>query len=134
MRKLLTMLILLLLPLLVYSQGHLVRTYESLAGESSDEFILRIAGPISNMTRIYGYEYCGEVSSRGDRYLVYLYTSRQSDRCVFHRFDKSSDIVHTHPYYARPVFGDDDYKHSGYLIIGRRVYYQSGRGTERRLR
>ena len=94
-------------------------------------------------------EVCGEFRREGDGLALDLYTIRRLRHCSYRRLaahDYTGQTFHTHIVIGEtderrrraklmsPTFSDADYVHPGYLATGRRVLFQDGHGSERRVR
>ena len=131
--------------------AHVV-SYYSEAGESMDDFALRISGDAVERSMAIGVsgEICGEFRNTDDgRIAIDLYTIRRITQCSYFR-RKSHTYTgltfHTHVFIGEtnahllsqklnnPRFSEEDYAHPGYMVSGRLVTFQNGRGTERRVR
>jgi hypothetical protein len=120
-----------------------------MAGESMDDFALRIAPTAVSESMRLSNEMCGEFRRQGNVLALDLYSIRRLRHCSYRRLsahDYTGLTFHTHvvigetdPRRVRaklmnPKFSAEDYSHPGYLASGRRVLFQSGPGTEKRVR
>lgn len=123
-----------------------VTSYVSEEGESMDAFALRIAPDAvdQSLSPAVGGEVCGEFRRDADRYVIDLYTTRKLESCNYFRkrgHDYTGLTFHTHITIGEANrdkrhltrFSQEDYDHPGYMATSRRVMFQNGRGTDRRL-
>lgn len=129
-----------------------VVTYYSEDGESMDDFALRIAPEAVERSMAIGVsgEICGEFRNTTDaRLVIELYTIRKITQCSYARrkgLSYTGLTYHTHVFIGEtnhnllsqklnnPRFSEEDYAHPGYMVSGRLVTFQKGRGTERHVR
>jgi len=94
-------------------------------------------------------EVCGEFRRDGNAIWLDLYTTRRLRQCSYRRLavhEYTGLTFHTHIFIGitdwhqlkaklmNPSFSEEDYDHPGYLASGKKVLFQNGRGTERRVR
>jgi hypothetical protein len=144
-------LLLLAAPAAATERPTFVTTYASQPGETMDAFVLRIAGDAVERSMAIGVsgEICGEIRRDGDGFVVDTYTIRRIAQCSYLRrrgYDYTGLTFHTHVFIGEtnahllsqklnnPRFSEEDYAHPGYMVSGRLVTFQRGRGTERRVR
>ena len=101
----------------------------SLPDESLDEFILRAGYTISKQTDKRNAEICAVIIKDGGRYRIDVSTNDRLTSCDVP--NGNFVTVHSHPRLATPAFSPSDYLTPGYLVHGRNVYHQAGKGTER---
>lgn len=129
-----------------------VVSYYSEDGETMDAFALRIAADAVERSMAIGVsgEVCGEFRNTDDgRIAIDMYTIRRIKQCSYFRrkgHDYTGLTYHTHVFIGEtnqhllsqklnnPRFSEEDYAHPGYMVSGRLVTFQNGRGTERRVR
>ena len=125
-------------PTFAAERGAPIKLYTEVSqpGEWTDGFIERIAQRAVVKGEALRSEVCGVVKSRPDgRFEITLYTTRQVRACLTPVDEGGFTSFHTHPREGGGrKFSDADYAFHGYLAVGHRLYYQAGRGTERRLR
>lgn len=124
-------------------------TVRSEPGETMDDFAARIGPAVVEEAMRRSAELCGEIRRDGTAFALDLYTTRGLRECSYRRFaahDYTGLTYHTHIHLGEtdwhrlkakqmnPRFSDDDYAHPGYLATERKVMFQNGRGTERRVR
>lgn len=136
-------------PVAEESSPQLVMTMASNPGESMDAFAKRIAPVAFDRSMQIASEICGEIRRDGDALVLDLYTIKRLRHCSYRRLSEheyTGLTYHTHivigetdqnrmrAKLANPSFSEQDYDHPGYLASGKKVLFQNGRGTERRVR
>lgn len=110
-------------------------TETSVAGESLDQFVIRIAGKIRHKTKVHSAELCGAIDAHGDLYALSVRSSFSQNDCGFSITPSTVATIHTHiAISGNENFGPGDYQFPGYLITPRAIRHQAGRGTERRVK
>lgn len=111
--------------------------HESIAGESLDAFALRITPHALAASNALNAEVCGEFSITETGYKIQLYTMNHPFQCGYQKIKggKYTGLsYHTHPNDSHASFSDADYDHPGYLGTVRKVMFQNGFGTMRRVK
>jgi hypothetical protein len=109
-------------------------TEASRAGESMDDFVLRISRKALRATDAYQAEVCGAVTQAAGHYTLTLRTDLSANECTVPLTTSTLATFHTHTATGGRLFGEGDYAHAGYLATRMGVMHQSGRGTERHVR
>jgi len=122
-------LILMLIPLCAKAESTYLYTETSVAGETMDAFVLRIAHRAMRVTNKMGVEVCGEVEEVDRIYRVVIATSNDQFSCELPNTGKP--YFHTHPASSIGTFSPADKKYEGYLAAKGRVYYSNGRLEKR---
>jgi hypothetical protein len=105
----------------------------SVQGESMDQFVYRIAPRAIAETARLRSEVCGAIEGNpDDGFTITIHTTNKKFFCTFPNPDAGISF-HTH-IYGNPFFSALDYSRPGYMAIGGSVWFQHGRGTDRRLR
>ena len=110
-------------------------TETSMAGESLDQFVIRIASKIRHKTKVHSAELCGAIDTHGDLYALSVRSSFSQNDCGFSITPSTVATIHTHiAISGNDNFGPGDYQFPGYLITTRTIRHHAGRGTERRVK
>ena len=118
-----------------------VQTIEQTSGESGQEFIVRVGRFLADRQAETGHESCGSIcSDPGGSMAVMVFTGDSPTRCPVVRgcplthMTLTKDFIHSHPdNMFMGFFSGMDYEVGpGYLVRGKDMFYQSGRGTKRR--
>ena len=115
----------------------LVATLRQAPPESKEQFLLRVGGYMAGRQRQTGHETCGSICrTDAGELAVMLFTSRRSHWCrmnygcpLSHPY-LTAETIHSHPVFGGGTFSRSDYRLGpGYLVRGRRMFYQAGPGT-----
>ncbi|RJS04859.1 hypothetical protein [Xanthomonas sp. CFBP 7698] len=101
-----------------------VLTEESIAGESRDAFIVRIAPQVMAQSVARSEMLCGEVVDLAGGYRVAVTSSGDPHSCDIP--SSAGVYLHTHLAGRGFAFSLEDYRHPGYLITEIAVKYQAG--------
>lgn len=136
-------------PVADESAPQLVMSVASNPGETMDAFAKRIAPAAFDRSMQMSSEICGEIRRDGAALVLDLYTINRLRHCSYRRLAEHDYVgltYHTHIVVGEtderrrkaklmnPSFSEEDYDHPGYLASGKKVLFQNGRGTERRVR
>lgn len=116
----------------------LVTTLRQSPPESKEQFLLRVGAWMADRQAETGHESCGSIcQTSGGELAVMLFTSQRSHwcrmnfACPLSHPHMTAETIHSHP--VSPgggSFSRSDYRLGpGYLVRGRRMYYQNGPGT-----
>lgn len=100
-------------------------TEVSVAGESMDAFVLRIADRANQHTSASGHEVCGAIRTEDSIHRIEMITSRRNDECWL-PID-TEVYFHTHPINQGMNFSSGDYVLPGYLSTLAGVKFQDGK-------
>lgn len=129
-------LVLLTIALSIATRANAAELYTetSMPGESADAFVLRISRQARRAGEAHRSEVCGSVVKVGVLYVLTMRTNYDANECTLIVGPDTIATFHTHLYTGGDGFGSGDYSHAGYLVTRKGVLYQSGRGTERKVK
>lgn len=117
-------LMLMLMPLCAKAESRYLYTETSVAGETMDAFVLRIAPKANAYTKASGHEVCAAIREVEGVYSAEVGTSGRNDECWLP--GDTEVYLHTHPINQGMGFSAGDYVRPGYLITQAGVKYQDG--------
>lgn len=112
-----------------------VETIKGTSGQSLDQFALSVRKRFAQLAYRSGSEVCGAIYQRDGVFAVDVVTTRNDMACsMVQPEDFTGHTIHTHPVESHGLFSEQDYRSgAGYLVTGRHLYHQAGKGTERKV-
>ena len=123
-------LILMLIPLFAKAESTYLYTETSVAGETMDAFVVRIARSLEMEGQRKNAEVCGAIKNIDGRYTLTLNYKQDNIQCTVSHGPEDV-LIHTHLPYMGARFSPADYSHKGYMVRNGVICYNDGaEGTE----